>query len=184
ALANSSPFTRCCRSSLARSSSSCAPAGTPALCASMIDAIYGSSPEADKRPLLRHPPFYRAMISRRHSLRGRRVPRTNQDLLDDAPYDYRPSGDYNITSGFPENLASCGHALDRAATGARVRESRMFSPFRRESVHARTVSVPGHPQVASPVSRPAAALLVADAERREGLHHAGGDGPAVRAAPC
>ena len=47
---------------------------------------------------------------------------------------------------------------------------------------ARSFALPDHQTLACTASGPPAALLAADAERREGLDHAGGDRAAVRAA--
>ena len=54
-------------------------------------------------------------------------------------------------------------------------------PRRRES-HDRPQPVPHHDQVARPASGQAAALLAAHAQWRQGVHRAGGDRPALRAA--
>src|SRR5690606_22868038 len=47
----------------------------------------------------------------------------------------------------------------------------------------RPLRLPDHPPLAGAASRPPAALLAEHAERSEGLDHAGGDRPALRAAP-
>ena len=48
--------------------------------------------------------------------------------------------------------------------------------------HERSVRLPHHEEMAGPASRAASALLAADAQRRQGLDHARGDRPALRAA--
>ena len=84
-------------------------------------------------------------------------------------------------------LDGAGRELRRPAAlalGPETAPGAAESPLaRRPGHHDRSLRLPDHPQVARRPSRPPPALLAAHAQRREGLDHARGDRPAVRAAP-
>src|SRR4051794_29427817 len=81
-------------------------------------------------------------------------------------------------------------ACEGSAMRARLAEARKgeapenppLSPDDAGQPHGRPLPFPDHPQVAAAASRPAAAVLAADAERREDLDRARGDRAAVRGA--
>src|SRR5262249_13134291 len=64
-----------------------------------------------------------------------------------------------------------------------VRADTLAAQTAKNRWHARSLRFSHHPTLARATSRPPSALLVADAERRQGLHHAGGDRLALRSAP-